>query len=138
MDRDSAFVGGIPDIYEDVLGPILFEPFARAVAQGFAGFEGRMLETAAGTGRLTRALLAAAPNAKIVATDLNAPMLEKAASLVGGDRVTWQTADALALPFDNGVFDAVACQFGVMFFPDRVRGYKEARRVLRTGGAFTF
>ena len=99
-----------------------------------------MLETAAGTGVLTRALASRLPAlARIVATDLNQPMLDHAAARQPGDtRITWQQADALALPFADASFDAVACQFGVMFFPDKVQGYREARRVLKPGGRFLF
>jgi ubiquinone/menaquinone biosynthesis C-methylase UbiE len=99
-----------------------------------------VLETAAGTGALTRAIAARLPaQARIVATDLNRAMLERGAARQERDsRVTWQQADALALPFLPEIFDAVACQFGVMFFPDKVQGYREARRVLKPGGYFFF
>jgi SAM-dependent methyltransferase len=74
-----------------------------------------------------------------VATDLNQPMLDRAASRhVENDRVTWRQADALALPFEEESFDAVVCQFGVMFFPDRIKAYQEARRVLKPDGCFLF
>ena len=52
--------------------------------------------------------------------------------------MTWRQADATALPFDEAAFDAVCCQFGVMFFPDRVKGFAEAKRVLRPEGTFVF
>ena len=98
-----------------------------------------MLETAAGTGIATRALAAALPaTTAIVATDLNQPMLDFAAARLTAANVTWRQADALRLPFADETFDAVACQFGAMFFPDRVAGYREARRVLRPGGRFVF
>ena len=98
-----------------------------------------MLETAAGTGVLTRALSEQLPACAIVSTDLNQPMLDRARARQSDDgRIEWRQADALALPFDDESFDAVACQFGVMFFPDKVRGFKEARRVLRPGGHFVF
>jgi ubiquinone/menaquinone biosynthesis C-methylase UbiE len=75
----------------------------------------------------------------ITATDLNEPMLAQAKiRLADQPRIKWQQADALALPFDDERFDIVVCQFGVMFFPDRVKGYAEARRVLRPGGHFVF
>ena len=135
---DTAFTGSIPRLYERCLGPMLFEPFAQELAARFAGFEGDVLETAAGTGRVTRALAAAAPAARITATDLNAAMLEEAQRIGGADGVTWRAADALALPFADASFDAVVCQFGVMFFPDKAAGYGEARRVLRPGGRFVF
>ncbi len=98
-----------------------------------------MLEIAAGTGVLTRALASRlAPSVRIVATDLNQPMLDQAARRQAEGRIEWKQADALALPFGDGGFDVVACQFGVMFFPDKVRGYREARRALRPGGRFLF
>src|SRR6185437_5818116 len=99
-----------------------------------------ILEVAAGTGAVTRAVTARLPpEARIVATDLNQPMIDHAARRLAGDpRVTWRQADALALPFADASFDAVLCQFGAMFFPDRVRGYREARRVLRQTGRYLF
>ena len=99
-----------------------------------------MLETAAGTGVLTRAMAAQLPQTtRIVVTDLNQPMLNRAAAQQPDDRrLTWQQADAMALPFEDQSFDVVACQFGAMFFPDKVQGYKEARRVLKPGGRFLF
>jgi ubiquinone/menaquinone biosynthesis C-methylase UbiE len=135
-DTDRAFVGSIPEIYDRLLGPMLFEPYARELAERLRGFEGELLETAAGTGRVTRALAEAAPGAAIIATDLNAPMLAQAAELVRAPNVRFQTADALALPFPAGRFDVVVCQFGAMFFPDKDRAFSEARRVLKPGGRF--
>ncbi|HYE43587.1 MAG TPA: methyltransferase domain-containing protein [Caulobacteraceae bacterium] len=136
---DSAFVGSIPELYDRHLGPMLFEPYARELARRFEGFEGDLLETAAGTGRVTRALAhAACPRARIVATDLNEPMLARAAEVVRAPNVSWRQADAQALPFADASFDAVVCQFGVMFFPDKAAGFAEARRVLRPGGRFVF
>jgi len=137
-DADRAFTGAIPEIYDRRLGPTLFEPYALDLARRFAGFSGALLETAAGTGRVTRALAAAAPQAAITATDLNAPMIERAAQLLADPRIRWQAADAQALPFTDRSFDAVVCQFGVMFFPDKAAGFAEARRVLRPGGRFVF
>jgi ubiquinone/menaquinone biosynthesis C-methylase UbiE len=138
---DRVFSGSIPEVYERFLVPLLFEPYAADLANRVAASGAtEVLETAAGTGALTRALAARLPpTARIVATDLNAPMLEQAqARNPGGGRVRWQQADALALPFADGSFDAVACQFGAMFFPDKVQGYREARRVLRPEGRFFF
>jgi ubiquinone/menaquinone biosynthesis C-methylase UbiE len=99
-----------------------------------------VLETAAGTGVLTREMATKLPDsARIVATDLNQAMLDHAAARQSGvSRITWQKADALALPFPDDSFDAVACQFGAMFFPDKVQGYRAARRVLQPGGSFVF
>jgi len=138
MASDAAFTGSIPELYDACLGPMLFEPFARELAGRFAGFEGDLLETAAGTGRVTRALAQAAPGARITATDLNLAMLEKARQVVPAANVAWREADAQALPFADAAFDAVVCQFGVMFYPDRAAGYAEARRVLRPGGRYVF
>jgi SAM-dependent methyltransferase len=138
---DSLFAGSIPEIYDRMLVPILFEPYARDLSERLARVRPKaVLETAAGTGVLTRALASRLPDdTRIVATDLNQPMLDHAAvSMPGDGRISWHKADALSLPFEDGSFDAVICQFGVMFFPDKVEGYKEARRVLKPGGTFIF
>lgn len=118
---------------------MLFAPYARDLVQRLAGgTPGEILETAAGTGVVTALLAEAFPEARIVATDLNQAMLDVAAKRVGGANVRFQAADAQALPFPDESFDAVLCQFGVMFLPDRVSAYREARRVLRPGGVFLF
>ena len=138
---DKLFAGSIPEIYDRLLVPLIFEPYARDLAARLATVEPRdVLETAAGTGVLTRAIASRLPaQARIVATDLNQPMLDHAAARQPHDgRIVWRQADALALPFEDQTFDVVACQFGVMFFPDKVRGYGEARRVLKPGGRFFF
>ena len=135
---DAAFVGAIPEIYERCLGPMLFEPYARDLGPRFKGFDGELLETAAGAGRATRALAEAAPNAAITATDLNAPMLAEAERLARAPNVRYQAADAEALPFPDRRFEAIACQFGVMFYPDKPTSFAEARRVLRPGGRYVF
>jgi ubiquinone/menaquinone biosynthesis C-methylase UbiE len=137
---DRLFAGSIPDIYDRFLVPLIFESYAIDLAERIARADPRdVLETAAGTGVLTRAMAAKLPaHARIVATDLNQPMLDHAASRLHDGRIAWRQADALALPFQDQVFDIVTCQFGVMFFPDKVQGYKEARRVSRPGGRFLF
>jgi ubiquinone/menaquinone biosynthesis C-methylase UbiE len=138
---DKEFTGSIPALYERLLVPLIFESYARDLSERVADAKPRdVLETAAGTGVLTRALASRLPSqARIAATDLNQPMLDQAAAKQPHDRqVTWRQADALALPFEDQNFDVVACQFGVMFFPDKVRGYREARRVLKPGGHFIF
>ncbi|MFO1158893.1 MAG: class I SAM-dependent methyltransferase [Reyranellaceae bacterium] len=136
---DKLFAGSIPEIYDRLLVPLIFDSCAHDLAGRVAGGRpGTVLEIAAGTGALTRALASRLPEARIVATDLNQPMLDKAARRQPPGRVEWKQADALALPFQDESFDAVACQFGAMFFPDKVQGYKEARRVLRPGGRFVF
>jgi ubiquinone/menaquinone biosynthesis C-methylase UbiE len=137
---DKVFAGSIPALYERFLVPLIFESYALDLAQRLAKTRpAAVLETAAGTGVLTRALASALPAARMTVTDLNQPMLDHAKSRQPADsRIEWRQADALTLPFDDQSFDAVACQFGVMFFPDKVQGYREARRVLKPGGHFFF
>jgi ubiquinone/menaquinone biosynthesis C-methylase UbiE len=138
---DKAFTGSIPEIYDRLLVPMIFAPYARDLARRIKGYVPRdVLETAAGTGAVTAALASELPDGtQITATDLNEPMLAQARThLADRPQIRWQQADALALPFGDASFDVVACQFGVMFFPDRVKGYAEARRVLRPGGHFVF
>ena len=137
---DRVFAGSIPQLYERYLVPLNFEPYARDMAGRLAALAPRrILEIAAGTGVLTRAMASALEyGASIDATDLNGPMIAQARALGTARPVAWREADALALPFADGTFDAVACQFGVMFFPDRPRAFSEARRVLKPGGRFLF
>ncbi len=137
---DAVFSGSIPSLYDRYLGPLLFEPYAQDLANRLSALNAeRVLETAAGTGIVTRALVSSlAPSVRIVATDLNQPMLDHAAKAISSTRVSWQKADAQALPFPDRAFDAVVCQFGVMFFPDKQQAYREARRVLKPGGHFIF
>ena len=137
---DKLFAGSIPETYDRFLVPLIFESYARDLAERLARVEPReVLETAAGTGVLTRAMASRLPaQARIVATDLNQPMLDHAQRRSHDGRITWRQADALALPFEDQTFDVVACQFGAMFFPNRVAGYAEARRVLKPGGRFVF
>jgi ubiquinone/menaquinone biosynthesis C-methylase UbiE len=136
--QDARFEGSVPVFYDRFLGGFYFEPFAADLARRLAvGDDGRVLELACGTGILTRRLRAAIPSgARLVATDLNQAMLDFARAKLSGADVHWRTADAQNLPFKGGVFDAVVCQFGVMFLPDKPAGFREARRVLRPGGAF--
>ena len=138
-ESDKVFAGSIPEVYDTYLVPLIFEAYADDLAERVAALSPKtVLETAAGSGVVTRALASRlAPDARYTVTDLNQPMLDYAAYRQGSDnRITWRQADALALPFDDTSFDAVVCQFGVMFFPDRIAGYSEARRVLRPGGSF--
>jgi SAM-dependent methyltransferase len=140
IDADKVFAGSIPEFYDRYLGPLIFAPYAADLAARVARLAPkRLLETAAGTGIATRAVAQALPEiAQIVATDLNHAMIDFAAAKTKARNVSWRQADALALPFEDGVFDAVVCQFGVMFFPDRRAGYREALRVLAPGGRFVF
>jgi ubiquinone/menaquinone biosynthesis C-methylase UbiE len=139
-EGDKLFIGSIPAVYDRYLVPLIFEPYASDLAARVAAKHPRsVLEIAAGTGVATRALAAALPeNVSVVATDLNQPMLDYAVSCGTVLPVHWQQADAMNLPFEDDMFDAVVCQFGVMFFPDRPKAYAEARRVLKRGGAFIF
>jgi len=134
---DTIFAGSIPATYQRYMVPLVFRPYAELVAVRAKALQPhRILETACGTGVVTEALHRAVPEAEIVATDLNQPMLDEAASRLVSPHVRFQQADALNLPFADDSFDLVACQFGVMFFPDKVRGNAEARRVLRDGGTY--
>jgi ubiquinone/menaquinone biosynthesis C-methylase UbiE len=138
---DTLFTGSIPESYDRLMVPLIFQAYAENMADVVAGFSPvSVLETAAGSGVVTRAV---APRlgagARYVVTDLNQSMLDYAASHQAADRrIEWRQADALHLPFENAAFDVICCQFGVMFFPSRVAGYAEARRVLRPGGRFVF
>jgi SAM-dependent methyltransferase len=135
-ERDRTWLEEMSEAYERWLVPVLFAPYAADLAERAASHEPRhVLELAAGTGALTRVLVERL-DADVVATDLNEGMV-----VVGGRNVpgaTWRRADAMDLPFDDGSFDLVVCQFGVMFFPDKRAAFAEVRRVLEPGGRFLF
>ena len=137
---DGIFAGSIPKLYEDLMVPLIFQPYADDLATRLASRKlSRVLEIAAGTGVVTRRLASALPDdVSIVATDLNRPMLDMAAAIGTSRPVEWRQADAMRLPFGDGEFDAVVCQFGVMFFPSKSKAFSEARRVLREGGVLLF
>lgn len=139
-DTDKVFTGSIPELYEAHLVPLIFEPYAVDLADRTASRSPtRVLEIAAGTGVVTRALACMLPDSvSIVATDLNQPMLDHASALGTKRAVEWCQVDAMQLPFQDRTFDAVVCQFGVMFFPEKSRAYSEVHRVLRSGGIFIF
>jgi ubiquinone/menaquinone biosynthesis C-methylase UbiE len=139
-DTDKIFTGSIPKLYETYLVPLIFEPYAMDVANRLASRSpARVLEIAAGTGVVTRHLASVLPESvSIIATDLNQPMLDMASAIGTRRPVEWRQADAMHLLFQDGTFDAVLCQFGVMFFPEKSRAFSEARRVLRPGGVFIF
>jgi ubiquinone/menaquinone biosynthesis C-methylase UbiE len=119
----------MPVAYDRWLAPAVFQPSAVDLAQRAARLSPRrVLEIAAGTGVLTRELVASLPAAEITATDLNTAMVEFGSRQVPA--AAWQVANALHLPFDDKQFDLVVCQFGVMFFPDKAAAFGEARRVL--------
>lgn len=134
---DHVFRSSIAELYDAILGPFMFQPFARETAARLRGFEGELLEVAAGTGIVTRELdLVLGPGSRITATDLNEPMLEVAAARLSSSRVRWRQANALDLPFEDQCFDALVCQFGLMFYPDQKAGHAEAARVLAPGGRY--
>lgn len=137
----AGFTGNIPEHYDAGLGPILFVDYADDIARRAAAYAPkRVLETAAGTGIVTRRLFDLLPQAEILATDLNEPMLLWAAkkfSPIDG-RIALRPADATALPFADNLCDAMVCQFGVMFYPDKEKSYREAYRVLKPGGRYIF
>lgn len=138
-DLDRVFAGEIPELYDRYLVPFIFAEYAEDLAARVAQrAPSRVLELAAGTGVLSSALASRNADAAIVATDLNQAMIDYAASQRAASNIEWRQADAMSLPFEDGSFDAMACQFGVMFFPDRVHAYREARRVLISGGSFVF
>jgi ubiquinone/menaquinone biosynthesis C-methylase UbiE len=131
----------MPDVYERILVPMIAEPYARDLAARVLQTGAHsVLEIAAGTGVLTRALWAKLPaSTRIVATDTDRSHLERAAALLPKDaKVTFRQANLLDLPFADESFDAVACQFGAAAFPDKLKAYQEARRVLKAGGHFLF
>ena len=139
-DGDKVFAGSVPKIYETYLVPLIFQPYATDLAKRLAARSiKRVLEIAAGTGVVTRAMASALPeDVSIVATDLNQAMLDQAMALGTQRPVEWRQVDAMHLLFPDAAFDAVVCQFGVMFFPDKAKAFAEARRVLRPKGVFLF
>ncbi|HTU65534.1 MAG TPA: methyltransferase domain-containing protein [Steroidobacteraceae bacterium] len=139
-EGDKTFAGSIPEIYDAWLVPLIFAPFAIDLAARVAALQpAHVLELAAGTGAVTRRLAQALPvTTEIVATDLNQPMIDRAAVVRPSRPVTWRQADAQRLPFPDATFDCVVCQFGVMFFPDKPAAFAEARRVLKPGGRLLF
>ena len=135
----TSFTGNIPQHYDQGLGPIIFAEYAADIARRVvASRPARVLETAAGTGIVTRKLRDALPDgAQLTATDFNPPMLDIARTKFRpGEQVSFQQADATALPFADASFDAIVCQFGVMFFPDKAKSFAEAYRVLARGGRY--
>ena len=140
-ERDTQFIGPVPEIYDRFMVPLIFQPYAEDMAARVAALHpGAVLETAAGSGAVTRVLAPLlAGTTRYVASDLNPPMLERARAMQPhGARMEWSTLDAQDLNFADESFDVVFCQFGVMFFPHRVKAHAEALRVLKPGGTFLF
>ncbi len=140
-DAGPMFAGSVPENYDRYLVPLIFKPYAADLARRVAGLSpAAVLEIAAGTGAVTRELAPKlTPGTRYVATDLSQPMLDHArGQQADAGRIEWRQADAMALPFEDGAFDLVLCQFGAMFFPDRVTAYREVLRVLKPSGQFLF
>lgn len=136
-DMELRFTGSVAESYDKMMVPLIFQPYAEELARRAQQWQpARILETAAGTGVVTKALHNALPDAQIVATDLNQPMIDVASGRIQSDKIHFIQADAQELSFADCEFDLVVCQFGAMFFPDRVRAYSEARRVLRPSGRY--
>lgn len=141
VDVKASFTGSIPEYYDSCLGPAWFDAFAKDLVQRLpAKPPGDVLEIACGTGLVTRRLRERLdPALRLVATDLSKAMLDYARSKLGDRKgIEWREADAVNLPFSDGEFGAVVCAFGVMFVPDKKAVFREARRVLKPGGAFLF
>lgn len=139
-ESDTAFVGSVPEFYDRYMVPLIFEPYADDLVERLHAIAPTdVLEIAAGSGVVTRAMAAGlAESTAITATDLNQPMLDHAQSVGTSTPVVWQQADVMNLPFPDASFDVVVCQFGVMFFPDKVAAHTEVARVLRPGGTYLF
>jgi SAM-dependent methyltransferase len=140
QEMNTSFIGTVPENYENYLGPLMFKPYAQDLAcRLLVGDKAQVLELACGTGILTSELLSMMESGiHLVASDLNEPMLAVAQKKIQDRRVEWRQADASSLPFDADCFDAVICQFGMQFFPDKAVAAGEVRRVLRPGGVFLF
>lgn len=141
LEHDTAFIGPIPETYDRYMGPIFMQPYAADLVERLPSFVvARVLELACGTGIVTRQLRDALPKStSLVATDLNVPMIDHARRKFSPEEaVEWKQADATALPFPDCSFDAVVCQFGIMFFPDKRAAVREVHRVLAPRGTFMF
>jgi SAM-dependent methyltransferase len=136
-----AFSGSIPANYETYLGPLFFEPFAKAMIDHIRPMHlEAVLEVACGTGRVTKYLPNTLhPSAQMVITDINPAMVEYAKKVCGTNpRFQWDIVDAVKLPYKAAQFDGILSAFGVMFYSDRRKAYEEAMRVLKPGGVFVF
>ena len=138
-DATAAFVGKIPENYDRYLAPLFFDAFAADLVGRLPVSDGmRVLEVACGTGIVTRRLVERlGGRGTVMATDLNEAMFAHARTrLPGPHDAKYRTADGTSLPFESGSFEAVVCQFGLMFFPDKTAGAREAFRVLTPGGVY--
>jgi ubiquinone/menaquinone biosynthesis C-methylase UbiE len=140
-NKDAQFSGSIPAAYDRYLGPVFFQAYAEDIAARLKlDANASVLEVACGTGILTRVLRDVLPaGTRLVASDLNDAMIQIAGEKFQKDEaVEWRQADACDLPFDDRSFDAVVCQFGFMFVPDKALAARETHRVLKPGGVFLF
>lgn len=139
MQQDSIqFTAGIAEIYEKYLAPVFFISTSKDLVTHIPGSPEKILELAAGTGQVTRLLTERFPNAEIFATDINSGMLDVAKRIIPGRNIKWDIVNAEEIPYANDEFDALICQFGIMFFPDKQKALGEAHRVLKPGGTITF
>ncbi len=140
MSTPGFFEGSVPASYEKYSGPVLFEPFALDIVERIKNDRiENILELACGTGRVTRHLIKLVPpGGKLVASDISKDMMEVARSMIQDEKLEWQVVDAHKLPFASGSFDHVVCQFGMMFFQDKLLALTETNRVLQKGGTFIF
>jgi SAM-dependent methyltransferase len=122
------------EIYEEFFVPALFAEWAGRVADAAGVKTGqRVLDVACGTGVLARAAAGlVGPGGSVVGLDINEGMLDVARRT--GPQIEWRQGRAEGLPFDDGSFDAVVSQFGLMFFEDKIAAIREMSRVLRPGG----
>lgn len=139
MSQNSVqFTARIAENYEKYLAPVFFISTSQDLVSHLTGNPADILELAAGTGQVTRNIIKIFPDAKITATDVNPGMLDVAKNIVHSGNISWQVADACDLPFEDNSFEAIICQFGVMFFPDKQKAMNEAFRVLKPGGQIVF
>ena len=130
--------GNAPEVYETELVPAIFAPWAPLVVAKAALRHGeRVLDVACGTGVVARlAAEQVGAGGHAVGVDLNPGMLARARAspMPEGTAVEWREGDAGALPFGTASFDAVFCQLGLQYFPDRQQAAREMYRVLKPGG----
>jgi ubiquinone/menaquinone biosynthesis C-methylase UbiE len=140
MSRPIIFNGNIPQHYEDILTPFLFDGFSADLMQriDFSAVR-NALELASGTGSLTRQLVKnLPPGARLLASDLQPEMLEVAKHKINNENVSWDVVDMTDIPYAGETFDLVICQFGLMLVPDKLKALQEIYRVLTPGGKLVF
>ncbi len=137
--QENFFTGSVPRNYDTFMGPVLLNPYAQdLVSRVKAKGPLAILELAAGTGRVTKPLLAAMPEANITATDISEDMMEIGKEQITSAQVKWQNVNMMEIPYPDNEFDLVICQFGLIFVPDKAKAVAEMRRVLKPGGQLLF